>query len=235
VKSDILKASLATNIANIRHESGGGYSVTKQAPFIFEPIGEAKRYAPATQRNSAAITEVLQEILPLSGLVLEIASGTGEHIVHFAKAFPDLIWQPSDPDPAGLASITARREEASFPNLLLPLELDTSAEWPTTNADCILCINMVHISPWNGTLGLLRGAAKILPKDGPLYLYGPYRQHGVSAAESNEDFDISLKSRNSSWGLRYVEDVVDAAAQYGLKLQSVINMPANNLSMIFRA
>jgi Protein of unknown function (DUF938) len=209
--------------------------VSDPKPFIFEAGGEAKRYAPATERNRDAITDVLRQILPSSGVVLEVASGTGEHIVHFARVFPHLLWQPSDPEPAALASISAWREEAGLSNLLSPFELDASAAWPITVADAILCVNMVHISPWEATLGLLRNAASILPYGAMLYLYGPYRRHNVPTAESNEDFDISLKARNPEWGLRFVEDVTAAANGHGLQLETVVEMPANNLSLVFRA
>jgi SAM-dependent methyltransferase len=202
-------------------------------PFVFDATGEAKRFAPATLRNRDAIAAVLRDILPASGLVLEVASGTGEHAVHFARAFPGLTFQPSDPDPAGLASITAWAAEANLPNLLPPIRLDASAaEWPVSDAAAILCINMIHISPWVATLGLLRNAAAILPQGAPLYLYGPYRREGIPTAPSNEEFEASLKSRNPEWGLRHVEEV--AAAATGLALKQIIEMPANNLSLIFR-
>lgn len=209
--------------------------MSEPTPFIFEAGGEAKRYAPATERNRDAITDMLRPILPSAGVVLEVASGTGEHIVHFASAFPHLLWQPSDPEPAALASISAWRQEAGLTNLLPPVELDASAAWSVPAADAILCINMVHISPWEATLGLLRNAASILPHGAMLYLYGPYRRCGVVTAESNEDFDMSLKSRNPGWGLRFVEDVAAAAETHGLQLETVAEMPANNLSLVFRA
>lgn len=208
--------------------------MTGPQPFVFDESGEAKRYAPATERNRDAITSVLRTILPSSGIVLEIASGTGEHIVHFAQVFPALTWQPSDPDPAGLASIAAWREEAGLANLKPAVELDASVPWPVIYADAIVCINMVHISPWEATIGLLDGAAKILPENGILYLYGPYRRRGIPTVESNESFDLSLKSRDPAWGLRIVEDVVESAIAKGLQLFDVIEMPANNLSVIFR-
>ncbi|MEP7349963.1 MAG: DUF938 domain-containing protein [Sphingorhabdus sp.] len=208
--------------------------MTGPVPFVFGQTGETKRHAPATERNRDAIVEVLRTVLPVTGLVLEVASGTGQHVVHFARSFPALDWQPSDPDPAGLASIAAWRQESELPNLLPPVELDAAASWPVYTADAIACINMVHIAPWAATLGLLTGAARILPQGAPLYLYGPYRQHDVVTAPSNEQFDISLKSRNPEWGLRDVEDVTAAADAVGLKLESIVEMPANNLSLIFR-
>ncbi|MBL0923704.1 MAG: DUF938 domain-containing protein [Sphingomonadaceae bacterium] len=207
--------------------------MVKSVPFVFEANGEAMRYAPATERNRDSIAEVLADILPHHGVVLEIASGTGQHIVHFAGLFPHLTWQPSDPDPAALASIAAWSAQSAHGNLCTPLQIDASAMWSVDHADAILCINMVHISPWAATLGLLRNAVRILPSGGPLYLYGPYRQRSRPTAPSNEEFDTSLKSRNPDWGLRYVEDVAAAAAAEGLVLHRMLDMPANNLSLVF--
>jgi hypothetical protein len=204
-------------------------------PFVFEPTGEAKRYAPATERNRGAITDVLRETLPQQGTVLEIASGTGEHIVHFAACFPYLTWQPSDYDAAGLASIAAWSAEAALPNISPPVQIDASAPvWPIAKADAILCINMVHISPWSATEGLMAGAGRLLPRGAMLYLYGPYREQEVPTAPSNEDFDRSLKSRNPDWGLRSVEDVTALASEHSLLLDARISMQANNLSLVFR-
>jgi SAM-dependent methyltransferase len=208
--------------------------VSNSTPFVFDPTGEAKRHAPATERNRDAIVEVLQGILPPGGQVLEIASGTGEHIVHFARSFPHLTWQPSDPDPVALASIKAWREETASSNLLQPIQIDASAEWPVDHADAIICINMVHISPWAATGGLFRNAGRVLPIRGLLYLYGPYRRHGMPTAPSNDQFDQSLKERNPAWGLRQVEEVVAEAATAGLFLEHLVEMPANNVSLIFR-
>ncbi len=201
-------------------------------PFVFADTGEAKRFAPATKRNRDAIVGVLRKILPVSGVVLEVASGTGEHALHFAQSFPTLSFQPSDPDPSALASIAAWQAEAALDNLLPPLELDAAGAWPIAHADAILCINMVHISPWSATLGLLAGAAKCLPAGAPLYLYGPYRRSGVETAPSNEAFDVSLRGRNSEWGLRNVEDVIQSARPF--QLEEIVEMPAHNLSLVFR-
>jgi hypothetical protein len=203
-------------------------------PFEFEGQAETKRFAPATLRNREAIAAVLRPILPASGLVLEIASGTGEHAVHFARSFPALMWQPSDPDSAGLASITSWADEAKAPNFLPPLMLDAASDWPVAEADAILCINMVHISPWAATQGLMSGAGRILPPGALLYLYGPYLRAGVPTAPSNIEFDASLKSRNPDWGLRHVEDVVGLAVTQGFIMAGCIEMPANNLSLVFR-
>jgi SAM-dependent methyltransferase len=214
--------------------TGGRGRVSGPVPFVFEEGGAAKRFAPATERNRDAIAAVLKDVLPSSGLILEIASGTGEHIVHFAKVFPDLAWQPSDPDPAALASITAWQSEVQLQNLRPPVRIDAALDWEIVRADAITCINMVHISPWPATLGLLRNASRILARGAPLYLYGPYIQEGVSTAASNLEFDESLKSRNPEWGLRSVEAVEDVARTVGLDLIQLIPMSANNLSLVFR-
>ncbi|KMS55656.1 MULTISPECIES: DUF938 domain-containing protein [Sphingobium] len=198
------------------------------------PAVADKRYAPATERNRDAIVAVLRDQLPSSGLVLEVASGSGEHAVHFAVAFPSLDWQPSDPDPAALASIAAWRAEADLLNLHPPILLDAAGDWPIAQADAILCINMTHISPWAATLGLLKGAGQALPPGGLLYLYGPYICDGVDTAPSNLAFDASLKARDPRWGLRRLEEVVTAADVQGLRFDRLIDMPANNLSLLFR-
>jgi hypothetical protein len=186
-------------------------------------------------RNTAPILEVLREVLPEKGLVLEVASGSGEQSLAFARALPRLLWQPSDPDPAAIASIEAWRDSEGIFNLLPPFELDArGAGWPITSPEAIVCINMVHISPWAATEGLMRGAGRILEAGAPLYLYGPYRQQGVPTASSNEAFDASLKTRNPEWGLRNVEDVVAQADANALVLERAVQMPANNLSLVFR-
>ncbi len=198
------------------------------------PLGE-KRHAPATQRNVDAILALLHDVLPDAGTVLEIASGSGEHVVAFARAFPSLTFQPSDPDPQAMTSIAAHRAEAGLGNLAAPIALDVrDAAWPIAQADAILAINMVHISPWEATLGLLDGASRLLPKGAPLYLYGAYWQDGVERAPSNVNFDANLRARNPAWGIRRIEDVTAAAQPLGLVLDRVAPMPANNLSVILR-
>lgn len=200
-----------------------------------ETGGEAqKRYAPATLRNRDAILTVLRDALPPAGLVLEVASGSGEHAIHFAAALPALEWQPSDPDPAALASIAAWRAEAGLPNVRAPILLDAAGDWLIDRADAILCINMVHISPWDATLGLMHGAGRVLAPGGLLYLYGPYVRDGVETAPSNLAFDASLKARDPRWGVRRLEDVVAAAERQGLRFDRLVEMAANNLSVIFR-
>jgi SAM-dependent methyltransferase len=197
-------------------------------------MADARRFAPATERNRDPIAQVLRGVLPAEGRVLELASGTGEHGVHFARLFPAIVWQPSDPDPDALASIQAWRAEAGLANLLEPIRLDASGEWPPTQADAILCINMVHISPWSATEGLMRGAGAVLQAGAPLILYGPYRRAGVPTAASNAAFDASLRSRDPEWGLRQVEAVEAEAAANGFVLERIVEMPANNLTLVFR-
>jgi SAM-dependent methyltransferase len=197
--------------------------------------GDPRRSAPHVARNAGPIAEVLRSVLPAGGLVLEIASGTGEHSLHFAREFPQLRFQPSDPDPAALASIEAWRSAAGPANLLPPIALDArAADWPVERADAILCINMLHISPWAATLGLLCGAGRLLQPGAPLYLYGAYRRAGVTTAPSNEAFDAGLRARDPEWGLRNLGDVVGQAEKQGLRLEEVVEMPANNLSVVLR-
>lgn len=198
-------------------------------------MGDDRRSAPAVARNTGPILEVLRDALPAEGLVLEVASGSGEHGVAFARAFPGLRFQPTDPDPDALRSIAAWREKEGPPNLLPPLRLDAAAaEWPVTAADAVLCINMVHISPWAATLGLLAGAGRVLDAGAVLYLYGPYLQRDVDTALSNLAFDADLKRRNPEWGLRQLEEVIAVAHGEGLRLDQVVPMPANNLSVVLR-
>ena len=192
--------------------------------------------SPAAQRNRGPILEVLRKHLPAAGTVLELASGSGEHVEHFAAALPGLVFQPSDPDPAARASIAARAQQGGLQNVRAPLDLDAdAAEWrlPAEIA-AILCINMIHISPWRATTGLLRKAAAILPSKGLLYLYGPYRRGGRHTAPSNEAFDRDLRSRNPEWGVRNVEEVIAEAASRGIELVEIVEMPANNLSVVLR-
>jgi SAM-dependent methyltransferase len=189
---------------------------------------------PATTRNRDAILEVLRGVLPPAGLVLEIASGSGEHIVHFANALPALTFQPSDPEDAARLSIAAWTMETGLPNIRPPLAIDVRREpWPIAQADAMLCINMIHISPWEATQALLRNAGRILAKGAPLYLYGPYRQKDVVTADSNEAFDSDLTSRNPAWGLRQLDDVAALAREAGFSEPEVTPMPANNLSVVF--
>jgi len=198
-------------------------------------VSDARRTAPHVARNTAPIVDVLRGVLPADGLVLEVASGSGEHALHFARAFPALLWQPSDAEPAALRSIEAWRQAEGLPNLLAPVALDAaSPDWPVDQADAILCINMVHISPWSATEGLMRGAELRLRPGAPLYLYGPYFQSGVPTAPSNLEFDASLRARNAEWGLREIDTLIGLAAAHGFALDAIVPMPANNLSVVFR-
>lgn len=195
--------------------------------------GDSRRSAPATLRNREPIADVLAGWLPEKGLVLEIASGSGEHAVFFAERFPELDWQPTDPHTDALRSIAAWRDAAGLPNLRDPIQLDASAaSWPAKQADAILCINMAHISPWAASLGLLDGAARLLGQGAPLILYGPWLWDGIETAPSNLDFDRDLKARNPEWGLRRVEDFSAAATERGIALNEVRPMPANNLMLL---
>lgn len=207
-------------------------SDTGPAPWIPSEAGEAaRRHAPATLRNRMAIADVLREALPRSGTVLEIASGSGEHAAYFAGEFPALEWQPSDPNGAALISIAAWCD--GIENVLPPIDLDAAApEWPVWRTDAVLCINMLHISPWAATLGLMAGAARVLETGAPLLIYGPFLRDGVPTAPSNLAFDESLRARDPAWGIRSVGAVTEAASDFAL--ERTIEMPANNLMLVFR-
>ena len=227
--------------------------------FYEAPVSAVRRSAPAALRNRDVIAEVLREWLPQTGLVLEIASGTGEHALYFAERFPKLKWQPSDVHSDALASIAAWRKEAALGNVREPLIIDAaSAEWPIDGADAVLSIkmdsdscddakptekggfdvvlnlNMVHISPWSAALGLLDGAARVLKPGGALILYGPWLRADVETAPSNVAFDQQLRERAPEWGLRRVEDFDAAASDRGFQLEQTRAMPANNLMLLFR-
>jgi Protein of unknown function (DUF938) len=192
-----------------------------------------RKHAPATLRNREPIAAVLQQELPVTGKVLEVASGSGEHCAFFAGRFPGHVWQPTDPDPGALGSIAGWC--AGLHNVLPPLALDaTSAHWPVDAADAVLCINMAHISPWQATLGLVAGAQRLLAKGAPLILYGPWRREGVATAPSNEAFDASLKARDPRWGLRRVEDLDAAADAHAFARTRLVEMPANNVMLVYR-
>ncbi|KFC67596.1 hypothetical protein FG93_03909 [Bosea sp. LC85] len=196
---------------------------------------DPRLFAPATLRNREPILDILRKILPATGLVLEIASGSGEHVSYFAAALPALTFQPSDPDQDALISTAAWSGQSGLANIRPPVQLDAAAaEWPVHSADAIICINMIHISPWAATQGLMTQAGRLLPDGAPLYLYGPYRRPGRALEPSNLAFDESLRARNPEWGLRKLDDVAALAAEAGLSGPEVIEMPANNLSVIFR-
>lgn len=196
---------------------------------------DARLHAPATARNREPILAVLRSHLPSHGLVLEVASGSGEHIVHFARAFPGLDFQPSDADSQARASIDAWRAEAGLQNMRAAIALDAAAElWPIGTADAVVCINMIHIAPWEAAVGLVRGAAALLRADCILYLYGPFRRDGAHTAPSNAAFDRSLRMQDPSWGVRDLEAVTGLALSHGFAEPVVEAMPANNLSLVFR-
>ncbi len=190
---------------------------------------------PAAERNKEPILGVLRTVLPAAGSVLEIASGAGQHVVHFARALPSLRWLPSEPDASAHAILGERVEQSGLDNVDEPLALDAlDARWPVDGAAAMLCINMVHISPWAATEGLLTHAGRLLGAGAPLVLYGPYRRDGRHTAASNEVFDESLRARNPEWGVRDLERVVAAAESRGLALDEAIEMPANNLTVVLR-
>jgi len=209
--------------------------LTDERRFYEAPTAGVLRSAPAALRNREPVADVLVDWLPESGLVLEIASGTGEHAIYFAERFPAVKWQPSDVHADALSSIAAWREAARLPNIGEPLALDAgSANWPIEKADAVLSINMVHISPWESALGLIAGASRILSPGAPLILYGPWLKDDIEAAASNLAFDADLKRRDPRWGLRRVEDFAAAAASKGLELVETRTMPANNLMLLLQ-
>ena len=201
-----------------------------------DPPPPNARVSPSTARNRDPILDVLRPRLPASGLVLEVAAGAGEHAVHFAAACAALQWRPTDADAEALTSIGAWREQAGLDNLLPPLRLDAAQPdtWPVEHADAIVAINMMHISPWSATAGLMAGAGRALPPGGCLFLYGPFVESGVPTAPSNVAFDQSLRRRNPEWGIRRLDDLAALGAGQGLSLSERIALPANNLVLVFR-
>ncbi len=195
-----------------------------------------KRMAPAAERNKDVILDVLKEIVSSEWHVLEIASGSGQHAVHFADTVPDGTWQPTDIAPENLASIAAWTRESAAANVPPPLSLDvTISGWSVDPCpDAIVCINMIHIAPWAACLGLLEGGGRLLPEGGILFLYGPFQVGGRHTAPTNESFDQSLRAQNADWGVRNLDDVALEARRHGLHLVKTVKMPANNLSVIFR-
>jgi hypothetical protein len=202
---------------------------------------DQRKFAPATQRNREPILEILLQVLPKNGTVLEVASGTGEHGIFFSYHLAPRRWLPSDPDSELRASITAWQKFFPCDYILPPVDLDASADvWPVETdfelakpINAIVNINMIHISPWSACLGLMAGAGRILPSGGILYLYGPYKENGQHTVPSNAAFDEYLQSQNSAWGVRNLQDVIAVAAANNLKLEKVYSMPANNLSVVF--
>jgi hypothetical protein len=198
-------------------------------------MSDPRQYAPATLRNRDFILSVLRDVLPTKGVILEIASGSGEHVVHFARNLRSLVFQPSDREPDALQSVAAWVKATRVTNVRAPVVLDAShSVWPISSADGIICINMVHISPWEATQGLIKGAAAILRSASPLYLYGPYKREGFAMVPSNQAFDRSLRDRNPTWGLRDLEAVAAIAQSVGFSAPVITEMPANNLGVVFR-
>jgi Protein of unknown function (DUF938) len=206
---------------------------------------DARKYAPSTERNREAILEVLLQVLPENGTILEIASGTGEHAVFFASKLKDYLWLPTDVNPQSRASIISWTEHNVCDNVYAPLELDVREPiWAVENGGldwlntkpivAIVNINMIHISPWSACLGLMAGAGRILKAGGILYLYGPFKQGGEHTAASNAVFDEYLRTENPEWGVRNLDDVVAVASAQNLILQQIYQMPANNLSVVFQ-
>jgi uncharacterized protein DUF938 len=198
-------------------------------------MSDDRQYAPATLRNRDFILDVLRDVLPTTGVILEVASGSGEHVVHFARNFPNLVFQPSDPELDTRLSIAAWVKATGVTNVRAPIALDAlHSVWPIASADGIICINIIHISPWEATVGLMKGAAAILPSKSPLYLYGPYKREGFETAPSNQAFDQNLSDRDPNWGLRDLEAVSAMAQSVGFSVPVVTEMSANNLSVVFR-
>lgn len=198
-------------------------------------MSDARLHAPAALRNREPILDVLRQVLPARGDVLELASGTGQHAVFFARALAPLRWIPSDVDDAALASIAAYAGEAGVDNLADPVRIDLlEPSWPVRRADAVVAINVIHISPWEATLGLFEGAARVLTSGAPLVTYGPYTIDGAHTAPSNEAFDASLRARDARWGLRDIAALEEVASAHGLALERREAMPANNFSLVFR-
>ena len=197
---------------------------------------DARRYAPSAGRNREPIFRVLRPLLPERGVVLEIASGSGEHITGLAHdSGLEVMFQPSDPDADARQSIDAWTRELGLANVRPAIAVDAaSANWPAEQADVVFCINMIHIAPWQATEGLFRGAAGVLPAGGVLITYGPYRRNGAHTSPGNEDFDASLRQRNPAWGIRDVEAVTELAEETGFATSEIVEMPANNLSLVFQ-
>jgi SAM-dependent methyltransferase len=200
-----------------------------------ERTADGKWSTPTAERNKDPILDVLARVLPHRGLVLEIASGTGQHVVHFSRALSDLTWQPSDPDAELRESIALRLLEEQRANVHSPIELDvTRLPWPVQTADAVLAINMIHVAPWSATLALFEGAGALLSTEQVLFLYGPYRRFGHHTSESNAQFDLDLRAHNLEWGLRDLEAVSGVAAGAGFALAETVEMPANNFSLVFK-
>ena len=200
-----------------------------------EKLADGKWFIPAAERNKGPILDVLARVLPRRGLVLEIASGTGQHVIHFAKTLSGLTWQPSDPDAELRESIAMRVRDEQLPNVNPPLDLDvTRLPWPLQAADALVCTNLIHVAPWSATLALFEGAKALLPTQHLLILYGPYRRYGRHTSESNAQFDSDLRAHDPEWGLRDLEAVAEVAGRTGFVLAEIVEMPANNFSLVLK-
>jgi Protein of unknown function (DUF938) len=200
-----------------------------------EALADGRIVSPSAERNKGPIAEILMRVLPAQGEVLEVSSGTGQHVLHFAQAMPHIRWQPTERDADSLKSIASWLGQTSAPNVNAPLRLDVhDASWPAHDVVAVVCINMIHIAPLSAAEALLRGAGNVIAPRGILFLYGPYRRQGRHTSPSNEAFDEQLKARNPEWGVRNLEDVVHLASTVGLELEQTHDMPANNLAVVFR-
>ena len=200
-----------------------------------EALADGRIVSPSAERNKGPIAEILMRVLPAQGEVLEVSSGTGQHVLHFAQAMPHIRWQPTERDANSLKSIASWLGQTSALNVNAPLRLDVhDASWPAHDVAAVVCINMIHIAPLSAAEALLRGAGNVIAPRGILFLYGPYRRQGRHTSPSNEAFDEQLKARNPEWGVRNLEDVVHLASTVGLELEQTHDMPANNLAVVFR-
>jgi SAM-dependent methyltransferase len=200
---------------------------------VGQKLDDGRWFTASAERNKGPILTLLGRILPRTGLVLEIGSGTGQHVAHFAKALPELTWQPSEPDAAFRESIRSWVKLENLGNVRAPVDLDVcSFPWPVSHADAVLCLNMIHVAPWAATEALLTGAKGVLIPGGVLFLYGPYRRFGRHTAPSNEAFDAQLRASDPAWGLRDLEAVIELAGTSGFELAEVADMPANNFSVV---
>ncbi len=200
-----------------------------------EQLSDGRWHSPAAEQNKGPILEVLERVVPRSGLILEIASGSGQHVLYFASQLPALTWQPSEPDEELRESISPKTTAANLRNVKAPLALDVlRSPWPIDRADAVVCINLIHVAPWEATKALFEGAGRVLSNGGVLFLYGPYRRFGHHTAPSNAAFDRDLRRRNPDWGLRDLEDVTRLARDARFDLAELAPMPVNNFSVIFR-
>lgn len=200
---------------------------------VGQKLSDGRWFTASAERNKGPILAVLERTLPRTGLILEIGSGTGQHVAHFARALPGLTWQPSDLDAAFRESIWSWVRWESLGNVRPPVDLDVCRfPWPVPHADAVLCINMIHVAPWAVTEALLTGARDVLIRGGVLFLYGPYHRLGRQTAASNEAFDVQLRATDPDWGLRDLEAIIKLAGTVGFELVEVVDMPANNFSVV---